>query len=71
MTDDEIRETYRKIASRENPQGQFLTSFAETLMRSDDESFRTLREPAVTFIHRFRITPESKPNENNLARQDC
>ena len=60
FSEDEIREVFRRVAAREpgHVHGDFLTSFAEAVVRADHENFPILRPAARRFIFKYGLLAE-------------
>jgi hypothetical protein len=57
-TADEVREIYRKIYNSEHSHGDFLYSFATTLMYAGGEDFRLLMPAAIVLIRKYKLDEE-------------
>ena len=55
LTDAELKEIYRKIASKEREHGGFLTCFAITFDAADADNFRLLIAPALAFVAKYNL----------------
>lgn len=49
----EVHEVFRKIASGERRHGSFLTTFADALMRADDDNELILQLAALALIEKY------------------
>ncbi|MFA5365781.1 MAG: hypothetical protein WC325_11430 [Candidatus Bathyarchaeia archaeon] len=56
MTNDQIVETFRLIATGEKPRGSFLTRFAEAVVQADHENVEILRPAAEALIAKYKLT---------------
>lgn len=54
---DAIRETWRKVAARENPRGGFLTAFAEAFVKADSDNLRRLAPLALELATVYNLEP--------------
>lgn len=59
----EIKEVYRRVAAREkgHEHGDFLTAFAEAVIRADAENFEVLRPAARLLIQKYGLIQEFTP----------
>lgn len=55
ITDDELREIYRKIASNERPRGSFLTAFAQAVVRADHENIIFLKPSMIALATKYDL----------------
>lgn len=53
MDSTQVHEIFRKIASGERKHGSFLTTFAEAMMRADDENEKILLPAALALIEKY------------------
>lgn len=60
ISTEDVREIFRGIVNARGTnqaQGDFLTTFAEALLRADDENFLVLLPAAAHLICKYRLTP--------------
>jgi hypothetical protein len=59
---EQVREIFRRIMAREpgHVHGEFLTSFAEAVVRADHENFEILMGAAVFLICKYRLNTEKE-----------
>lgn len=63
MTAEDVRELFRRISTKEEPHGEFMTAFAWAILRADDENFAILLPAALRLICKYRLGQD-------LARHD-
>jgi len=60
MTDEQIFEIFRKIASGERRHGSFLTAFSEAVIRADRDNFQILRPVAERLADKYSLNLYAK-----------
>jgi len=60
MSNEDIREVFRKIASGERKHGDFLTIFAQAMMRADEPNEALLRPAAAALIVKYDLAEYAK-----------
>lgn len=55
LTEAELKEIYRKIASKERPHGGFLTCFAIAVESADADNFQILIPAALAFVGKYKL----------------
>ena len=58
MTDglrESIREIYREIAAGRGDHGDFVRSFAEAIIRADDENLDLLMNSALALVRKYNL----------------
>jgi len=60
MSNEDIREIFRKIASGERKKGGFLTTFAQAMMLADESNEALLRPAATALIVKYDLADYAK-----------
>ena len=70
-----VHEVFRKIANGERKHGDFLTSFAHTMMMADAENETLLQPAALQLIAKYKLeayaTEPPDPSDGELIRQSA
>ena len=67
VSDERLKEIWRRVATREMMHGDFLTSFGQTVVRADSESFGALRDIALALCAKYKLDEEAK-RQDELGR---
>jgi rubrerythrin len=57
MSDQELREVFRRIASGEEEHGDFLTLFAKALQHANFENYHLMRPTALVLARKYHLFP--------------
>lgn len=63
MTDDQVKEVFRKIASGERKHGSFLTHFAAAVLHADFENFHVVKFAARNLIAKYKLEKYAEVEE--------
>ncbi|MGB9181115.1 MAG: hypothetical protein WCB68_17920, partial [Pyrinomonadaceae bacterium] len=55
LTDDHLREIYRKIAANERPHGGLLRRFSDAVVTADPENFALLRHSMIALAEKYQL----------------
>jgi hypothetical protein len=68
---EDILTVYRHVAARlpGYTHGDFLTSFADAVIRADAVNFELLRTPALAFMAKYHLVQELARREEDLSQK--